>query len=343
MHILENYSLKTLNTFEIDAQARYFVEVQTAQMACEALDFALQENLSIFVLGGGSNILLSDAGFDGLVIQNKIKDLRLKIQDGIIKVGAGENWDDVAALAVESNLQGIECLSGVPGTAGGAVVQNIGAYGQTVGDRVVKVEGLRIKDGKKEVFDAAACEFEYRSSHFKKNPGKFIVTSLELELNSGAAPFIAYQDLQRRFEGQKPTLAEARKAVIEIRASKGYVIMPGYECYKTAGSFFKNPVVSREKFQDLRFKIKDVDNWFWEMPGSRVKVAAAKLLQEAGFPKGYQAGRVGISPKHSLSLVNLDEAKASEVRALADMIKTNVFGKFGINLKEEVLFVGEFD
>ncbi|MBI2356397.1 MAG: UDP-N-acetylmuramate dehydrogenase [Candidatus Doudnabacteria bacterium] len=341
MKVEENYSLKNLNTFEIEAKARFFVEAASEQEIFEALEFARNKNLEIFVLGGGSNILLSDAGFEGLVIKNNIAELR--ITDYGLTVGAGENWDDVVAPAVEKNLAGIECLSGVPGTAGGAVVQNIGAYGQTLSDAVSEVHVIEAASGRSKIFGKQECEFEYRNSIFKRKPGKYIVTKVILMLNMGTAPNTSYPHVKKHFEKKpNPTLADVRQFIIKLRASKGYLIMPGYESYKTAGSFFKNPIVSREQFEPLKPLLGDASlNRFWEVPNG-MKIAVAFLMEQAGFQKGYREGSVGISPKHSLSLVNFDGAKASEVKALADKIKLAVSEKFGVKLEEEILLVGKF-
>ncbi|HEV8601032.1 MAG TPA: UDP-N-acetylmuramate dehydrogenase [Patescibacteria group bacterium] len=350
MKVKQNQSLKKLNTFEIDANARFFVEIANEDQLSEALEFAKENRLEVFVLGGGSNILIGDGGFDGLVIKNGQKGI--DIDGNTVKVGAGEIWDEVVAKAVEQNLFGTEWLSGVPGTAGGAVVQNIGAYGQTLGDVVIEVHAVETATGKSKVFTPEECQFAYRNSLFKQNPNKYIVTKFVLKLKQNGESSVNYPNVKKYFGDKKLNLQEVRNAVIEIRASKGYVIMPGYECYKTAGSFFKNPIVSQDEFKDLRTKIpaspakrgeKDDDIWFWEMPEDKVKVAAAKLMQEAGFPKGYQDGKVGISPKHSLSLINLGNAKAQEIKTLAKEIKNSVFQKFGVKLEEEVIFVGDYN
>lgn len=343
MNIQENYSLKKLNTFEIEARARFFVDVASEEEALESLEFVKEKGLEVFILGGGSNVLISDEGLQGLVIHNKIHGSQITDHGSMI-IGAGELWDNIVALAVDKNLQGIECLSGVPGSAGGAVVQNIGAYGQTLSDVVSEVHAIEIASGKRRILTKEECKFEYRSSLFKQNPGKFVVINVILILNPNIAPNISYPHVKKHFEKKpNPTLAEVRNFIIRLRASKGYLIMPGYECYKTAGSFFKNPIVIREQYEKLAPLLGDpVLNRFWETPKG-VKVAAAFLMQEAGFGKGYREGNVGISPKHSLSLVNFGGATASEIKSLADKIKETVLGKFGVKLEEEVLFVGKFD
>ncbi len=339
MEIKSNQLLSELTTFRIGGPASFFAEVASMDELNQAMEFAKSKNLAVFVLGGGSNILVSDSGFDGLVIRNKMKGLTIQDSGGVI-VGAGENWDDVVAAAGKKNLAGVECLSGVPGSAGGAVVQNIGAYGQTVGDLVTKVYAVDLATGEEKHFSADECQFVYRNSMFKKNPGKYIVTKFELRLNPSGSPMISYPQVKKHFEKiSNPTLQQVREFIIQIRASKGYVIMEGFERFNTAGSFFKNPVVNDQLFEKLKPMFGDETlNRFWQMPNG-VKLAAAFLLQEAGFEKGYREGNVGISPKHSLSLVNFGGGTANEVLELAKKIKSVVLEKFGVELEEEVLYV----
>src|SRR5258708_3977346 len=224
MEIHPNYPLSQLTTFRIGGLASFFVEVSNEDELAEALKFAQEKKKEIFVLGGGSNILISDKGLDGLVIYNKISGLKIE-DNGMVTVNAGENWDDVVARAVEKDLAGIECLSGVPGSAGGAVVQNIGAYGQTLGENILEVYVVSASSGERKTFSREACKFSYRSSFFKKTPGQYVVVGFMLKLMHETHHYI---------------LADLRQFIIKIRASKGYLIMPGYERYNTAGIFIIN-------------------------------------------------------------------------------------------------------
>jgi len=339
MNYQPQYKLANCTTFCIGGPADYFASVTDLSELKKALDFAKEKSLPVLVLGRGSNILISDKGFQGLVIQNQIKGIKID-DSGLVVVGAGENLDDVVARTIEKGLAGIESLSGVPGSAGGAVVQNVGAYGQTLGDVVLEVKTIEIDSGKEKIFSAEECEFGYRSSWFKKNLNKYIVTEVRLKLNPNGEPVTTYAHVQKHFENKpKPSLSELREFIIKIRASKGYLIMPGIESYKTAGSFFKNPIVSLEQFEILKPVLGDPSlNRFWEASNG-VKIAAAFLMEEAGFGKGYREGNVGISPKHSLSLVNFGGATAEEIKALAEKIKSVVFEKFSVRLEEEVLYV----
>ena len=342
MQIEENKSLAELTTFQIGGKAKFFVRVESATEALQAVDFARQKNLPIFVLGRGSNIVVSDRGFEGLVIKNEIKGLEIK--GSLMEIGAGETWDDVVRSAVERKLAGIECLSGIPGSAGGAAVQNIGAYGQTLADVVSNIEAIEVATGESKIFLRQECEFTYRSSLFKNNPNKYIVTKFQLKLDPAGEPTVTYAHIVKHFEKRpKPNLAELRQFIIKIRGSKGYLIMLGYESYKTAGSFFKNPVVSLAQFEKLKDELGDRSlNRYWEQPNG-VKIAVAYLMEKNGFVKGYRKGSVGISPKHSLSIINLGHAKASEVKKFAEEIKKTIKDKTGIDLEEEILYVGKFD
>src|SRR3990167_3606213 len=187
MDIQENIKLDQYTTFKIGGVARFFAEITTLDEAKEALAFSQKNSLPVFVLGGGSNVLVSDLGFNGLVIHNKIRDLRFEI-GGETLVGAGENWDDVVSQAVEKNLAGIECMSGVPSSDGGAVGQNVGAYGQTLSDVVSEVHAIEVATGKLKIFTPQDCEFEYRGSWFKRNPNKYIVVGFKLKLKVGGDP-----------------------------------------------------------------------------------------------------------------------------------------------------------
>lgn len=346
--VRENEPLAPYTTFQIGGPARYFFAAHTTEDVERAVQVALQCQMPFFVLSGGSNILVSDAGFAGLVILNTIKGLQWRIADDSVTVvaGAGENWDALVAQCVGKNLVGVECLSGIPGAVGAAPVQNIGAYGQSVDSVIEKVEAVDATTGACRVFSRAQCEFGYRTSIFKQAQGRYIITRVTFKLNVHGEPRVAYHDLQQYFAGKTPTLAQVRQAVIEIRARKGYVIMPEYECYKTAGSFFMNPIISAEQFEKVCSVVLReanggcADPWFWKLADEQVKVSAACLLQSAGFSKGYRRGAVGISPKHALSIVNFAQATAREVLALAQAIKVRVREKFGIELQEEVQLVG---
>lgn len=347
MRIQENILLAPLTTFRIGGPAKYFVEIQNSAEAQQALRFARDGNLPVFILGGGSNILVSDAGFSGLVIRNNIRQLEVQNNGrrAVVRVGGGENWDEFVRWAVEMNLAGAENLAGIPGTVGAAPVQNIGAYGSEVGKIIASVSAIDIHSGLEREFAPAECAFGYRDSFFKSAaPGKFLITRVVFSLTPGGRPEVSsYPDLEKYFSGHsRPTLTEIRRAVIEIRARKGMVILDGYETYSSAGSFFKNPVVTVKEFESLyRFFERDTSSsWFWASGDGWVKISAARLIEASGFPRGHREGRVGISPKHSLAIINLGGATAAEVVNFVGKIKAAVEDKFGIRLEPEVQFVG---
>jgi UDP-N-acetylmuramate dehydrogenase len=340
LEVKENVWLKDYTTFEIGGPSRYLTEVESLDDVKQAVEFAKEKKLPLLVLGGGSNVLVADDGWNGLVLINKIRGLELR-EDGVVTVSSGEDWDKVVESSVVLNLQGIECLSGIPGSAGGALVQNIGAYGQTLADVIDSVTVFNVENSAIEIWNKEKCRFAYRNSWFKTHDEDHMVMSFVMTLKPNAKPVTAYPDVAEYFTAnQAVTLMDVRKAVIEIRGSKGYVIMPGYERYQSAGSFFKNPVITTELFDELKKKIEPTTKpWHWNDKDG-VKVSAARLLESAGFIKGFRQGNAGISPKHPLALINAGGAKASEVIKLAKMIKSEVMDKFGVKLEYEVKIIG---
>ncbi len=350
--IKENVLLAPYTTFKVGGPARFFADVGNLDELREAIQFARSKNLPSFILGGGSNILISDAGFPGLVLRNKFSDFDTEeSRDYLrVKVGGGEDWDKFVEFAISKNAAGIECLSGIPGTVGAAPVQNIGAYGQSVSETIESVAAIDLASGREEVFNNESCQFGYRTSRFKKDSGKYFITSVTFRLKKGAAPAIFYHELKNYFAGvPAPSLAEARHAVIKIRSKKGMVVT-GAELETSVGSFFTNPVLGRGFLNDLKTKVEECERlknccrppWFWEWEGERIKISAACLIECAGFPRGIKRGRVGISPLHSLAVVNLGGAAAQEIMFFAEDIRNKVKKEFGINLEIEPQLIGNF-
>jgi UDP-N-acetylmuramate dehydrogenase len=347
MQILENVALAPLTTFKVGGPARYFCEAKTSQEVSEAVAFAQTRNFPLFVLGGGSNLVISDSGWPGLVIKIGITGIEDRSEDGkkIFEVGAGEEWDKFVALAVAKNCAGVECLSGIPGSVGGTPVQNVGAYGQEVSETIDSVLALDLKDGQLHELCSDACGFSYRSSIFNTSQkGRYIIVRTTYALTPGGEPQVRYADLKKHFFGweEKPTLADVREAVRRIRASKGMLITPGDDDCRSAGSFFKNPVLSHEEHEALTQKAKAKG---FEVPSypaleSQHKVSAAWLVEHSGFRKGFGDGRVGISRKHALAIVNRGEATASDVLDFKEHIQDRVEEIWGIRLHPEPVFVG---
>jgi UDP-N-acetylmuramate dehydrogenase len=263
----------------------------------------------------------------------------------LFEVGAGEEWDRFVACAVARNCAGVECLSGIPGSVGGTPVQNVGAYGQEVAETVDSVLVLDLTDGQVHELCAEACEFHYRTSIFNTSErGRFIILRVTYSLTPGGEPRIQYADLKKHFAGfqQIPSLTSTREAVRRIRARKAMLITPGDEDCRSAGSFFKNPVLTADQYAELtkRATAKGLQVPSYPALDTQRKVSAAWLVEYSGFSKGYRSGQVGISRKHALAIVNRGEATAADILALKDHIQQRVEELWGIQLEPEPVFVG---
>jgi len=347
MRIQENVLLAPLTTFKVGGPARYFLEAATVDEVRAGLEFAQSRELPLFVLGGGSNLVVADSGWPGLVLKMGFSGIEESLHDGMARfeVGSGEEWDKFVARAVARNCAGVECLSGIPGSVGGAPVQNIGAYGQEVAETIESVRVLDLKDGQVRELCPEACGFSYRASIFNRSAqGRYLILRVAFELTPGGAARVEYADLKKHFGGWKkaPGLAEVREAVRRIRASKGMLITPGDEDCRSAGSFFKNPVISAQQHRDLqnRAEAKGLKIPSYPALEARMKVSAAWLVEHSGFARGYCTGRVGISRKHALAMVNRGDATAAEVLSLKDAIQYRVEEIWGIRLEPEPVFVG---
>jgi UDP-N-acetylmuramate dehydrogenase len=329
--LLENISLAPLTTFKIGGPTKCFVEAQTIAEVQEAVTYARSRDLPLFVLGGGSNLVVADAGWPGLTLKIALHGIHQRNgQDDEGKIlfdaGAGESWDKFVSHAVMARCAGVECLSGIPGSVGGTPVQNVGAYGQEVSETIASVQVLDLKDNQIRELCPEACGFSYRASIFNKTErGRFIVLRVTYALTPGGDARIAYTDLKRHFEGRetRPDLAETREAVRHIRALKGMLIVHGDPDCQSAGSFFKNPVLSEEQHEDLKQRAAARGLTFPSYPAlaSRKKVSAAWLVERSGFAKGFGFGRVGISSRHALAIVNRGAATAADVLALKEQIQ----------------------
>jgi len=347
MQIQENVALAPLTTFKVGGPAKYFVKAKTPKEVSEAVAFAQSRGLPLFVLGGGSNLVVSDSGWPGLVIKMGITGIEDHSENGkkLFEVGAGEEWDNFVATAVARNCAGVECLSGIPGSVGGTPVQNVGAYGQEVAETVESVLALDLRDGQLHELCNDACGFSYRTSIFNTSQkGRYIIVRVTYALTPDGEPQILYADLKKHFAGWgvSPKLADVREAVRRIRASKGMLITPGDEDCCSAGSFFKNPVLSQEQHEALvqRAKAKGFEVPSYPALESQRKVSAAWLVERSGFSKGFSTGPVGISRKHALAIVNRGEATASDILGLKEHIQDRVEEIWGVRLEPEPVFVG---
>lgn len=297
--------------------------------------------------GGGSNLVVSDAGWPGLVLKLAVRGIEERTENGktLFDVGAGEEWDRFVARAVARNCAGVECLSGIPGSVGGTPVQNVGAYGQEVSETIESVQVFDLIDGQVRELCAEACGLQYRTSIFNTSErGRFIILRVTYALTPGGKPRIDYADLKKHFAGFQniPSLTSTREAVRRIRAAKAMLITPGDEDCRSAGSFFKNPVLPAEQYDQLtrRAAAKGLQVPSYPALDAQKKVSAAWLVEHSGFSKGYSSGQVGISRKHALAIVNRGEASAADILGLKDHIQQRVDELWNIHLEPEPVFVG---
>ena len=346
--MLENVPLAPMTTLGVGGAARYFCQAHSERDLREATVFAREREVPIFIMGGGSNLVVSDAGFAGLVLKVALLGIKQRsLGAGRVQfdVAAGEDWDAFVSGTVQSRFAGLECLSGIPGTVGGTPIQNVGAYGQEVRDTIGEVRALHVASLENVVLSNADCQFAYRSSRFNTTDrGEFIVTGVSFGLVHGGKPKLAYADLRSHFADgtAEPTLAETREAVLEIRRRKAMVIVPGDEDSRSAGSFFKNPVMSEQQYVELsnRLSARGLTVPCYPSGDQQRKIPAAWLVEQAGFHKGYTKGAVGISRRHTLAIVNRGGATAAEMIALKDEIQSRVRDEFWIELQVEPVFVG---
>ncbi|WP_420239063.1 UDP-N-acetylmuramate dehydrogenase [Telmatobacter bradus] len=343
MNIEENILLATLTTFGIGGPARWLVAIRTEEELVEAVSWARARQLPLFVLGGGSNLLVSDAGFDGLVMRMALEGV--EEQGSLLRAAAGMEWDAFVSLAVSRGSAGVECLAGIPGTVGGTPVQNVGAYGQEVGTAIESVRAYDLETNTFIEFSAAECGFSYRRSRFNTvDRGRYIVTRVDYRLTPQGTPQLDYADLKKHFadRASQPSLVEVAEAVRAIRRTKAMSLIEGDTDCQSAGSFFKNPTVEASVAEQVRSFAKSHGLALRTYPTAdgREKIPAAWLIEQAGFPKGFTMGRAAINSRHTLALVNRGGATATEVLRLAASIQAGVLERFHIPLEMEPVRVG---
>ena len=342
--IRENVPLAPLTTFGIGGPARFFVNAKSENDVFGALEFSNINNVPLFVMGSGSNLLVSDSGFPGVVLKVDLKGVSFEsaADQMFISAEAGEDWDQLVAQAVSRGLAGVECLSGIPGSVGGTPVQNVGAYGQEISEVLASVRVLDRHDGKIRELANADCGFSYRTSIFNTaEKNRYIVLGVTYVLRAGGVPTTRYADLRRRFEAaaRPPSLTDVRIAVREIRASKAMLISAGDLDCRSAGSFFKNPIVSDEVYLRLQSSSSEPVPRYPVRAGY-VKVAAAWLIERSGIAKGFTMGPAAVSSKHTLALVNTGGAQAEDILRLGREIRRRVEERFGLTLVPEPVFLG---
>ncbi len=344
-----NVPLAPLTSLELGGPARFFADARSEAQASEALDFARQKGLSTFVLGGGSNLVVGDAGFDGLVLRTSWRGLSFREQGAEVRLecAAGEPWDEVVAASVRRGLSGLECLSGIPGLAGATPVQNVGAYGHEVADALHSVRVLDCQSREVRELHAAACGFSYRHSRFKDAPDRALVLALTFVLRPGT-PQIRYQELARALAGvERPTPEQVRSTVLRLRGQKSMVVDARDPNRRSAGSFFTNPVVSAGQAAQLveqamaqRLVAAPEEVPRYPLPDGRVKLAAAWLIERAGIQRGWRTGNVGVSSRHALALVHHGGGTTAELIRLALHVRDTVARRFAVTLRPEPVFLG---
>jgi UDP-N-acetylmuramate dehydrogenase len=355
----ENISLAPYTTLGVGGPARWLVEAADEEAILAAVHFAREQRAPYFLLGGGSNLLVSDSGFPGVVIRiasTRQPELDLQPTTVILHADAGVPWDAVVHLAVENNCAGIECLAGIPGSVGGTPVQNVGAYGQEVSRSIHLVHALDLETERMVQLTPQQCGFAYRRSIFNTtHAGRYAITRVEYLLQRDHLPSLEFRDLKQYFAERPiahPSLAETASAVREIRARKGMLLSPADADSRSAGSFFKNPIVPAAKIPGLaaiadchpdqvpKFPV-GIDNAPRAAPAeAMVKLSAAWLIEQAGFHKGFALGRAALSTKHVLAIVNRGGATAAEILALRDTIIAAVQTRTGIRLEQEPVTLG---
>jgi UDP-N-acetylmuramate dehydrogenase len=343
MQIEEKVPLHDLTTLRVGGQARFFARVQTVEELVEALHWAREGDMPILYLGGGSNLLIADRGFRGLVIHIAIegRDYQVRRDGTVLAIAAaGESWDDLVAESVEHDLYGLENLSAIPGSVGATPIQNVGAYGVEVKDLIEFVEAIDIRTGQSRTFSNFDCSFSYRDSFFKSLEGRhYAVVGVGFRLQRGGEPNLSYKDVAQYFSVHSdlaPSAANVRNAIIEIRSRK----FPDINETGTAGSFFKNPIITQAQYAELSERF---ESQYGPIPGfpageGMVKVPLAWILERLGW-KGVTRGKVGTFANQPLVLVSHEGANAQDIMAFAKEIQQDVKEKTGVEIEPEVTIV----
>ncbi len=343
-------SLAPLTSLQLGGAAEHFVRVEDRPALLDALRWARDRTLPVTLLGGGSNVVVSDEGVPGLTIAIATRGVSRSREAGRVNVRAqaGEPWDALVAACVSDQLAGVECLSGIPGLVGATPIQNVGAYGQEVSDTIVRVELLDRETLSVTTRNASECAFAYRHSAFKEAPARYIVLAVELSLVERGAPALRYAELSQALAAERaPSVQQVRETVLSLRAKKSMLLDANDENGRSAGSFFTNPIVSAGQAAEVVARalaagmVRDAAEVpRYPLPDGRVKLAAGFLIERSGTRKGEQHGPVGISTKHALALVHRGGGSARELIALAKLVQQRVQDVFGVALVPEPVMVG---
>lgn len=332
--------LRDYTSLRVGGPAKKFVEVGTETEIIAAIEAA--GDSPILIIGGGTNILVADSGFEGTVIRITSHSMKSEVDacsGATLTIGAGENWDDFVSLTLERGFAGLETLSGIPGSVGAAPIQNIGAYGHEVSESITRVRTYDRQAKALKTFTNSECEFSYRNSHFKAHPGRYVILDVQFNLRMGeVTTAITYAELAKKLGvevGEKASVLETRKAVLELRSAKGMLLNPSDRDSWSAGSFFTNPIVTKEIAAQLPEGAPQ-----WPTADGMIKMSAAWLIEHSGVHKGDSHGGARVSTKHVLALTNAGNATATEIAELAKSAQKSVFEKFGITLEAEVNLIG---
>ncbi|MCK1795414.1 UDP-N-acetylmuramate dehydrogenase [Streptomyces sp. XM4193] len=343
-----NAPLAPLTTLRLGGPARVLVTATTDDEVVSTVREADERGTPLLIVGGGSNLVIGDEGFPGTALRIATRGFRLDGTD--LELAAGENWSEAVARTVEAGLAGIECMAGIPGSAGATPIQNVGAYGQEVADTVTEVDVYDRREGRLVTVPAAECAFSYRHSRFKSEPDRFVVLRVRyaLEDADGLSAPLRYAETARLLGvsvGDRVPAAQARETVLKLRAGKGMVLDPEDHDTWSAGSFFTNPILTVAEHEQFLARAAerlgpDTAPPAYPAGEGRVKTSAAWLIDRAGFTKGYGTGRARISTKHTLALTNRGEARTDELLALAREVRDGVHAAFGVTLVNEPVTVG---
>ena len=336
---MSSENLSDFTTLKVGGPAKNLVHARSEDELISAIKEADSTKSPLLILGGGSNILVGDQGFAGTVIKIETSGNSFEIDacsGGTLTVSAGEDWDKFVAFTIEKGLANLESLSGIPGTVGGAPIQNIGAYGHEVAEVIARVRTFDRQLGEVKTFSAIECEFGYRTSKFKKESGRYVILDVTFQLRRGEESLpVQYSELAKELGveiGARVPIAKLREVVLKLRGAKGMLLGAGID---SAGSFFTNPILSADDAAKLPAEAPR-----WPQADGRVKTSAAWLMEHSGVEKGFKLAGAQISPKHVLALSNAGDATAADLVALAKEARAKVLDKFGINLEPEVQFVG---
>ncbi|GGV77717.1 MULTISPECIES: UDP-N-acetylmuramate dehydrogenase [Streptomyces] len=348
MQELHDAPLAPLTTFRLGGPADRLITAETDAEVIDAVREADAAGTPLLVIGGGSNLVIGDKGFDGTAL--RIATRGVELRGTALELAAGEVWTDAVARTVEAGLAGIECLAGIPGSAGATPIQNVGAYGQEVSSTITEVVAYDREAGETVTLTNEECAFSYRHSRFKADPGRYVVLRVRFRLEDagGLSGPIKYAETARALgvePGERVPLAAARDTVLKLRAGKGMVLDPEDHDTWSAGSFFTNPILTDADFAAFRDRVHqrlgaDVEPPAYPAGPGRTKTSAAWLIEKAGFPKGYGTGPARISTKHTLALTNRGGATTEDLLALAREVVAGVREAFGITLVNEPVTVG---